>query len=175
MLALPLIWRAVAVLVALAAVLGIVAYGVRSIKADGAAQAQAAAAHEREVAAVQAAAAAASAQQESSRRVAAVQGEANVAEIQARAARADAAAAANRARGLQHTLDAIRARGAGGNDPAASDVLANERRRSALLAELLEGADDLAGRAAAEAGELRAAGLGCERSYDALSASAPTP
>ncbi len=39
----------------------------------------------------------------------------------------------------------------------------------------LEGADDFAGRAAAEAGELRAAGLGCERSYDALSASSPTP
>jgi len=171
----PLWAKALACLVALVALLGVIEHGVATIKKDGAAQAQAQAADARAAAAAQAAAAAASAQAESARRVSAITGEANVAEIQARAARADAAAASDRARSLQHTLDAIRARGAPGSDPTASAELAHERGRSALLAELLAGADDLAGRAAAEAGELRPAGEACERSWDALSASAPTP
>lgn len=107
------------------------------------------------------------ARNEEARRAAAIEEIQRDAQVTVQAAQRDAAAANAVSERLRAQLARLRA------DHAASDPVSTLRSSAGpdalnLLAELFSGADARAGALAAVADRARAAGLACERSYDAM-------
>ena len=163
------LWPAIgAVGLAMSCAIGVQTWRVQSLQTD---LAQQIAQGEARMAtyAIAAASAASAALAETDRRLKAQEGVVHAAEIQTAQARADAVAA-DRARGsLQQRFAAVAARcGAARADPGAAQPSPAASSPGAMLADVLSRLDAAAGELAAYADASRAAGLACERSYDAL-------
>jgi len=158
-------WGYIAVAVAIA---GAGAVFVSHEREIGAHKAEAALQHERAEIAAVAASAAQAAAVESQRRETAIQGIAHDAQQTAIRVAADAAAGAADRRALSVQLDAyVRAHAATVNPPAAAGS-APARDPLVVLADLFSRADARAAELARIADERGAAGVACERAYDAL-------